>query len=126
MMKGILFTALFSLMTLVATAAPRIILEDNQTHYQQTAKGYILQFKLVATQSEYTTMMDQVAGLADRLTMQTTEDTDGTFNCVFTVNHQNHPEYVHKMLVSIGVAELEYKGNIQSVDTIIDILKSYL
>lgn len=125
-MKGIFFTALFSLMTLVATAAPRIILEDNQTHYQQTAKGYILQFKLVATQPEYNAMMDQVAGLADRLTMQTTEDSDGTFNCVFTVNHQNQPEYVHKMLVSIGVAELEYKGNIQSVDTIIDILKSYL
>lgn len=124
-MKKILLLSLL-MVGLVSFSAPRIILEDQKDHYVQTETGYNLQFKLVANGDEIQSIMAQVQNMSDRLSLQLSEGSNQTMDCVFVINHQNQPEYVHKMLVYIGIADLEYKGNVQPLETIIDILKSYL
>lgn len=127
LMKKLIFASfLFLAAGIQSIAAPRIVLEDKKENYAQTETGYNLQFKLVANAEELSSIMAEVANHADRIAMQLSEGSNGTYDCLFSVNHQNHPEYVHKMLLSIGISELEYKGQIQSLDTIVQILYSYL
>lgn len=126
-MKKILIAAVICVITsLQAVAAPRIILEDARENYKQTETGYILLFKLKSTSEELVKINNEVQAQSDRLSFQVAEGSNDTYDCVFTIDHQNQPEYVYKMLLSIGIADLEYKGNIQSLDTIVQILYSYL
>lgn len=106
-------------------AGNKIILEDNKDNYTQTETGYILHFKLVATSEELATINSSVADLADRLTLVTTPVEVSVFDCVFTVDHQNQPEYVYKMLLSIGITTIEHKGTVLPLDKIIEILYAY-
>lgn len=126
MKKLILASFLFLALGIQSIAAPRIVLEDKKENYVQTETGYSLQFKLLATSTELSAIMAEVQNQADRIGLQLSEGSGNTYDCVFTVNHQNHPEYVHKMLLSIGITDLEYKGTVQALDTIIQILYSYL
>lgn len=126
-MKRLLMIVAISVVTTVqALAAPRIILEDRKENYTQTPTGYVLTFKLKCTADELVKINGEVQSMADRLSLQLAEGSGDTQDCVFTINHQNQPEYAYKMLLSIGIADLEYKGNVQSLDTIIEILYSYL
>ena len=104
----------------------KIILEDKKENYTQTETGYILNFNLVATKSEISEIKGKVADYSDRLTLEMSQGQDNTNNCVFTVNHQNQPEYVHKMLLMIGIDSIEFKGETLPLDNIIDILYSFL
>lgn len=104
----------------------KIVLEDKKENYTQTENGYILKFNLVATKSEIAEIKDKVADYADRLTLEMSQGQDNANNCVFTVNHQNQPEYVHKMLLMIGIDSIEFKGETLPLDNIIDILYSFL
>lgn len=121
-----MITAICIVTSLQALAAPRIILEDKKENYTQTETGYILNFKLVCTSDELVKINGEVQSMADRLAIQVAEGSNNTRDCIFTINHQNQPEYVYKMLLSIGIADLEFKGNVQSLDTIVQILYSYL
>lgn len=126
-MKRILLTALVLLVsTLGVLATPRMILEDKKENYVQSETGYTLHFKLKASSSEMTEIAQNISNLSSKLTMTMAESTDEIHDCVLTINHQNQPEYVHKMLLSIGIGEIEYKGNVKSLDSIIEILYSYL
>ncbi len=109
----------------ISLAAPKISLEDDKNNYTQTENGYVVKFKLTATSSELNSINLKVEDLKDRLSMTRQELGDNQYNCVFTVNHQNNPEYVYKMLLSIGINTLEYKGQTHSIDKIIEILYSY-
>lgn len=104
----------------------KIVLEDKKENYTQTETGYILKFNLVATKSEVTEIKDKVSDLSDRLTLDMTQGQDNSNNCIFTVNHQNQPEYVHKMLLMIGIDSIEFKGETLPLANIIDILYSFL
>ena len=104
----------------------KIILEEKKENYTQTETGYILKFNLVATKSEISEIKGKVADYSDRLTLEMSQGQDNTNNCVFTVNHQNQPEYVHKMLLMIGIDSIEFKGETLPLDNIIDILYSFL
>jgi len=120
----ILFVGLLTSQTLYANG--KIVLEDNKDNYTQTETGYILKFNLIADKKEISEINDKVSDLSDRLTLVMTEGDNNTQNCVFTVNHQNQPEYVHKMLLSIGISSIEFKGQTLPLDSIIEILYSYL
>jgi hypothetical protein len=126
MKKLILASFLLLAAGIQSIAAPRIVLEDKKENYTQTETGYSLQFKLIASSSELSEIMAQVSSISDRVTMNLSEGSGNTYDCAFTVNHQNQPEYVHKMLLAIGIADLEYKGEVASLDAIIQILYSYL
>lgn len=126
MKKVILASLLFIAAGIQSIAAPRIVLADNKDHYHQTETGYTLEFKLIATSAELSEIVAQTATIADRATLNLAEGSGNTYDCYFVVNHQNQPEYVHKMLLTMGIADLEYKGNVQSLETIIQILYSYL
>ena len=84
-----------------------------------------MHFKLVATSEELATINSSVANLADRLTLVTSPSDASTFDCVFTVDHQNQPEYVYKMLLSIGITTIEHKGSVLPLDKIVEILYAY-
>jgi len=104
----------------------KIVLEDKKENYTQTETGYILKFNLVATKSEISEIKEKVADLADRLTLDITKGDNDSNNCVFTLNHQNQPEYVHKMLLAIGIDAIEFKGETLPLENIIKILYSFL
>lgn len=126
-MKKILFIATLVFSFAVQTmAAPRLVMEDKKENYTQTETGYILNVKLICTPEELTEINSQVQNLADRLSIQFAEGSNGTYDCVITVDHQNQPEYVHKMLLAIGIADIEYKGEVRSLDAVIEILYSFL
>lgn len=126
-MKKLLFAAALVVMTGInSLATPRIVLEDKKENYVQSETGYTLHFKLVASGQEFVTIMEQVQSLADRVTMNVSEGSGGAYDCIMVINHQNQPEYVHKMLVAIGIEELEYNGHVEGLDAIIQILYSYL
>ena len=120
----IVFVGLLNSQTLFANG--KIVLEDNKENYTQTETGYILKFNLVATKSEVSEIKGKVSEMSDRLTLEMTQGENNSHDCVFTVNHQNQPEYVHKMLLMIGIDTIEFKGKTLPLDSIIEILYSYL
>jgi len=123
-LKLIAIGCLLASQTLYANG--KIVLEDKKENYTQTETGYILKFNLVATKSEMVEIKEKVADLADRLTLEITKGDNNSNNCIFTLNHQNQPEYVHKMLLMIGIDSIEYKGETLPLDNIINILYSFL
>lgn len=126
-MKKIILTSIILLaVNMLSLASPRMILEDKKENYVQNETGYVIHFKLQASSDEMSAMTAKVSELADRLTLSMSEGVNNLHDCVLTLNHQNQPEYVHKMLLSIGIGDLEYKGIVQSLDNIITILYSYL
>lgn len=101
-------------------------LEDKSENYEQTETGYVVNFNLSATQNELLSINQDVEKLSDRLTLTTSLLTSNMYKCVLVVDHQNQPEYVYKMLLSIGVDRLNFKGEDFDLIKIIEILKSYL
>ena len=102
-----------------------INLEDKAENYTQTETGYILHFELNATTDEYLKITEKISALSDRLKMVSTGPINNVYTCEFTVDHQNQPEYVYKMLLSIGIQGIYYKGENFEIIKIVDILKSY-
>lgn len=119
-----LFFMLFS--TTAVMAKPIIELEDNKDNYTQTADGYILNFTLAATATDLAAINEQIAATNGNVVMTTELISEGSYKCVYTITHQNHPEYVHKMLLVSGFQEMTYKGDSYDIQKIIEILYSYL
>lgn len=125
MKKIFLIATFFLAISLETFAAPRIILEDNKDNYTQTETGYILNVKLICTPEELVAINAEVQNYSDRLAVEVAEGSNGTYDFLVTVQHQNQPEYIYKMLMAIGISDLEYKGEIKSLDAIVEILYSY-
>lgn len=102
-----------------------IQMEDDATLYTQQEKGYVLKFDILATSVEMDLIKTNVANLADRLSLDIISTGNGKYNVVFTVNHQNHPEYVYKMMRSCGFKSLNFKNENLELIKVIEILKSY-
>lgn len=117
-----LFIMLFASTTLMAK--PIVMLSENKSDYQQTETGYILNFNLQATSSELKTIEDRVADI-EYVTMNVELIQEGLYKVVYTVDHQNQPEYVHKMMLNSGFQVINHKGHNYSLNSIIDILYSY-
>jgi hypothetical protein len=116
-------------MLFVATstmAKPIVLLEDNANNYTQTSDGYILHFNLDATSTELANLEANIANQAGSVSMTTELIQEGKYKCIYTVTHQNHPEYVHKMMMVSGFQVLTFNGQNYGINKIVDILKSYL
>lgn len=100
-------------------------LTDDAAMYVQQDKGYILKFDVLATPLEMDAIKAKVAGFSDRLSLEIVSYVDSRYNVIFTVNHQKHPEYVHKMMRACGFKSLIFKGESFDLIKIVEILKSY-
>lgn len=129
LIKSFAFAALF-LITMSAKADSVVVLSDNADDYTQTETGYILNFQLEISAVEldqlnaYITSFNQGFG-SEVISMTTQVITEGNYSCVYTVDHQNQPEYVHKMMLSCGFNSIKYKDETYGLDKIIEILYSY-
>ena len=125
-MRNKLFLAVFGVFYgLSVLANPVAILEDNGDHYTQTENGYIVNFDLKASSDEYISVMNKAEDNARLFTLTAVEDGVNNYDCILTINHQNHPEYVHKMMLTLGITTLIYKDTTHPIAYIVDILKSY-
>lgn len=111
--------------TTIVFAKPIAKLQDNAAHYTQTENGYVIKFDLAATSLEYKEVMDKSEALSEKLEFVGVENGINNYSCILTINHQNHPEYVHKMMLSLGINTLVFKNNTYPMSKIIDILNSY-
>lgn len=102
-----------------------IELADDATMYVQQDKGYILKFDVLASPEEMDVIKSKVAGFSDRLSLEVVSYVESKYNVIFTVNHQKHPEYVHKMLNACGFKSLIFNGENFDLIKIVEILKSY-
>ncbi|MCH2235844.1 MAG: hypothetical protein MK078_16505 [Crocinitomicaceae bacterium] len=125
MKKGFLFAVIAIVASFTSFANPVAVLEDNAEHYTQTENGYIVNFDLQATSDEYLDVTRRAEENSRLLTLTAVEDGINNYHCVLTINHQNHPEYVHKMMVALGITTLLYKEATHPIIYIVDILKSY-
>jgi len=107
-------------------ANPIIILEDNASNYTQTADGYIVNFTFTANLTEFESIKSKADNMGGIIQFETTFLGNNTYGCTFTITHQNHPEYVHKMLLSVGFSQLEFKSESYNLFKIVEILKGYL
>ena len=85
-----------------AKAQAVVVLSEDKNDYTQTADGYILNFDLTATSEELEIIKSNIGSMSDRLSMTTTVVSVGNYECVYTITHQNQPEYVHKMMLASG------------------------
>ena len=108
-----------------AFANPIVVLSESASDYTQTESGYILNFKLDATSAELAELQSKIAGQSDRITMNATLTSEGHYNVVYTVDHQNQPEYVYKMMLVSGFSTLKYQGGEFGLEKIVDVLYSY-
>lgn len=108
-----------------ALANPIVILSESATDYTQTETGYILNFKLDATSAELADLQTKIATQSDRISMNVTLASEGHYNVVYTVDHQNQPEYVYKMMMVSGFSALKYQGNDFGLEKIVDVLYSF-
>lgn len=117
-----LFVMLFASTKLMAQ--PIVMLSDNKSDYTQTTTGYVLNFELHATSAELAEIEGLVAG-NENVSMQVELIMEGKYNIVYTVDHQNHPEYVHKMMFATGFDKINHNGQDYDLNKIIEILYSY-
>jgi len=123
---GLLSICLLMIVSTSSWAKPIVLLEDNADNDTQTTEGYILHFNLEATSTELANLEANIANQAGSVSMTTELIEEGKYKCVYTVTHQNHPEYVHKMMMVSGFQVLNFNGQNYGVNKIVDILKSYL
>lgn len=121
----ILIIILFFINT-VCLSEPIMQLAEKAENYKQTETGYVINFDLSATAEELAQINNGVQNLSDRLTLSTTTISNNLYKCVMIVDHQNQPEYVYKMLLTIGIKGINYKNENFELIKIIEILKSYL
>lgn len=105
-------------------ANPVVVLSENKADYTQTSTGYIVHFQLQATAAELQSIEDLVAENPS-VTMQVELVQEGTYNIVYTVDHQNQPEYVHKMMLSTGFQDVKYQGNDYDLNKVIEVIYFY-
>jgi hypothetical protein len=117
-----LFLMLFSATSTLAN--PIVVLSENGDDYTQTETGYILNFELLATSSELQSIEDRVSSM-DAVTMQVQLVEEGKYTIVYTIDHQNQPEYVHKMMLSSGFQTIKYQGQDHPLEKVIDVLYSF-
>jgi hypothetical protein len=117
-----LFMMLFASTNLMAK--PIVMLSNNKSDYTQTENGYILNFDLKATSSELQLLQDRVSA-NDNVTMAVELVQEGLYKVVYTVDHQNQPEYVHKMMMVDGFQVVSYQGKTYGLNKIIEILHYY-
>ena len=126
--KNIATITSFAIITFVSSnlfAEPIVVLSETANDYAQTETGYVLNFKLDATSSELAEIETNVASMSDRISMTVTLISEGHYNVVYTVNHQNQPEYVHKMMLVSGFSKVNYQGTEFGLIKVVDVLKSY-
>ena len=125
--KGIYSLACTLLMSIGSSVYGQSIVElvDDASLYVQTEKGYVLNFDVQANAEEMEHIKNKVASLEDRLVIEVLTHQNGRYSCVFTVNHQNHANYVFKMMTSCGFESLTYKGESFELFKIVEILESY-
>ena len=128
-----MFRKIFSVLALTASllvansasAKAIVVLSETKADYVQTDAGYILHFNLEATAAELQEIEAKVAGISDRVKMETEFISEGKYKVTYTVDHQNQPEYVHKMMMVSGFQVVNYKGSPYGLDKIVEILYSY-
>lgn len=123
-----LFVILSASTTLLAD--PIIVLSENKNDYTQTETGYVLNFDIEASAIEidkiHADALELNAGFGSNVVTITTElIAEGQYKCTYTVDHQNQPEYVHKMLLTCGFNEIRYQDQAFGLDKIIEILYSF-
>jgi hypothetical protein len=123
-LKTIALTAGLFLAT-SAMADPIVELADKKTNYIQTETGYVLNFELSATAAELEDIKLNISKLSDRIKMTTELITDNKYKVIYTIDHQNQPEYVFKMMLTSGFKGITHKGESHSLNKIVDILYSY-
>ena len=128
-----MFRKIFSVIALMAclfsantsSAKAIVVLSETKTDYVQTEAGYILHFTLEATADELSEIEAKISGISDRVKMETEFISEGKYKVTYTVDHQNQPEYVHKMMMVSGFQVVNYKGSPYGLDKIVEILYSY-
>lgn len=106
-------------------AEPIVVLSETASDYTQTETGYVVNFKLDATSAELAEIESKVASMPDRISMSVTLISEGHYDIVYTVTHQNQPEYVHKMMLVSGFSKVNYQGSDFGLIKVVDVLKSY-
>jgi hypothetical protein len=106
-------------------ADPILVLADKAENYTQTETGYTLHFELSATAIELDDVKSKIQNLSDRVQMTSELLTDNKYKITYTVDHQNQPEYVYKMLLASGFKGITFQGENQGLNKIIDILYNY-
>jgi hypothetical protein len=98
---------------------------DDASNYTQTEKGYVLKFSVLANSIEMDAIKNKVNSMSDRLSLEVLGYVDGKYNVIFTVDHQNQANYVHKMMLYCGFTSLNYKSENIELAEIVQILESY-
>ena len=129
LIKSLSFATFFLVATIVK-ADGVVVLSDNASDYTQTETGYVLNFKLEITAVELDQLNADIAMFnegfgSEVITMTSQLISEGKYACVYTVDHQNQPEYVHKMMLSCGFSSIKYKDETYGLDKIIEILYAY-
>lgn len=123
--KNLVAVAIISFFSTPLFAEPIVVLSETASDYTQTETGYTLNFKLDASSAELAEIEAKVATMSGRILMTVTLITEGHYNVVYTVEHQNQPEYVHKMMLVSGFDKVQYQGADFGLNKVIDVLKSY-
>ena len=126
-MKKTLITLFFALLTVTIFAQGKQItakFKNEKTSFQQTTDGSVTKFDLVATEQQISNLKAQASSIPDKMQISITKNTDKTYSCVLTVTHQNHPEYVHKMFVYLGIESFIIDGKEKKLDELVNTLKT--
>jgi hypothetical protein len=127
-MKKLIASALFVVASLTSIAQSKSLvakIDNNKASFSQTADGSTTKFQLSATADQIKSLKNQAATLSDRIQLAVEAGKEKTnYNCVLTITHQNHAEYVHKMFVYLGINEIKIDGVVKPVADLSDALKN--
>lgn len=101
-----------------------LVLKNDKATFSQSEHGSVTLFQLKCTPAELKEIQGKAADYADRFTLTSKNTGKNLYDCVLTINHQNHPEYVHKMLIMMGISSFEFEGKIYPMMQFVDKLKS--
>ncbi len=101
-------------------------IDNNKASFSQTADGSVTKFQITATAEQIKNLKDQAANLSDKMQFKALSSvTDKlVYECVLTITHQNHAEYVHKMFVYLGITQIKVDGVVKPVDDLATVLNN--
>lgn len=101
-------------------------IDNNKASFSQTAEGSVTKFQITATAEQIKNLKNQAATLSDKMQFAAVSSTSdkSVYECVLTITHQNHAEYVHKMFVYLGITQIKVDGVVKSVDDIASVLNN--
>jgi hypothetical protein len=96
-------------------------IENSKAAFTQTETTSTTKFELAASYDQIQALQNK-ASEVPTMKFSATPQKNNVYDCVLVTTEQNHVEYVHKMFLTLGIANISVDGKESTIDELPEIL----